>query len=213
MRSVVWEEAPFAKLQVLPSNAKEVVKWRNIDEAFKNITVGIAEAATRLAPQYNDRSEVSTGTSSKQSTNTRDIASVLQDMTFVLIPAGTFRMGSKEEIEDAIEDEKPDHEVQNQSPRHAESATPWEWQCALGRMRGRAGCHCLSFLLRDEGAIGVHPDRVDDTKRKRLPYRRRQFPKALLTSIAPREVCVGQSSPRPAVSRRKRRRSEAEPKL
>ncbi len=37
LRPVYWQETPFAKLKILPSNARPVVKWRDRDEAFVNV--------------------------------------------------------------------------------------------------------------------------------------------------------------------------------
>jgi hypothetical protein len=39
LRPVDWQDAPFAKLQVLPTNAKPTTKWRNRDEAFSNVAL------------------------------------------------------------------------------------------------------------------------------------------------------------------------------
>jgi serine/threonine protein kinase len=41
LRSVVFKDAPFAKLQPLPTNRKPVANWRNRDDAFVDIAQGI----------------------------------------------------------------------------------------------------------------------------------------------------------------------------
>src|SRR5258706_5087301 len=41
LRPVNWKNAPFGKLQVLPSNGKPVTKWLNRDDAFLDIAKGI----------------------------------------------------------------------------------------------------------------------------------------------------------------------------
>lgn len=41
LRPVLFTDAPFAKLQPLPTNRKPVVNWRNRDSAFVDIAVGI----------------------------------------------------------------------------------------------------------------------------------------------------------------------------
>lgn len=43
-----WETTPFAKFQVLPEHAKPILKWRNRDDAFKNIADGIAQVVNEL---------------------------------------------------------------------------------------------------------------------------------------------------------------------
>jgi len=48
LRSVMWQSAPFAKLQALPTNAKPVKSWTHEDDAFTNITEGIRDAAKDL---------------------------------------------------------------------------------------------------------------------------------------------------------------------
>ncbi len=41
LRPVDWQDAPFAKFQVLPRNAKPVTTWRNRDAAFLDVITGI----------------------------------------------------------------------------------------------------------------------------------------------------------------------------
>jgi inactive STAND/TIR domain len=44
LRPVDWVEAPFSKLQILPTDAKPVTRWEDRDEAFSVIVKGIREA-------------------------------------------------------------------------------------------------------------------------------------------------------------------------
>ena|ERR1051326_5425907 len=46
LRPVHWENAPFSKLQILPTGAKPVTSWTNADEAYKDIA-GRLEVAVR----------------------------------------------------------------------------------------------------------------------------------------------------------------------
>ncbi len=48
LRSVDWDDAPFAQLQPLPKNAPPVRSWNNQDDAFKNVAQGIRSAANKL---------------------------------------------------------------------------------------------------------------------------------------------------------------------
>jgi formylglycine-generating enzyme required for sulfatase activity len=48
LRSVSWQDAPFAKLQALPKNALPVKSWSNQDDAFTNVAQGIKFAAEQL---------------------------------------------------------------------------------------------------------------------------------------------------------------------
>ncbi|HWS85187.1 MAG TPA: TIR domain-containing protein [Ktedonobacteraceae bacterium] len=48
LRPVYWENAPFSKLQVLPTDAKPVSRWTDCDEAFWDITMGIRNAMKEL---------------------------------------------------------------------------------------------------------------------------------------------------------------------
>jgi hypothetical protein len=41
LRSTDWEGAPFAKLQILPTDAQPVISWSSSDDAFENIVKGI----------------------------------------------------------------------------------------------------------------------------------------------------------------------------
>lgn len=44
LRPVIWWDAPFGKLQVLPKDAKPVTTWPNRDKAFLDIAIGIRKA-------------------------------------------------------------------------------------------------------------------------------------------------------------------------
>jgi NACHT domain/TIR domain len=44
LRPVDWKGAPFAHLQVLPTNTKAITTWRNRDSAFTNVVEGIRRA-------------------------------------------------------------------------------------------------------------------------------------------------------------------------
>ncbi|MGG6267611.1 TIR domain-containing protein [Leptolyngbya sp. AN03gr2] len=46
LRQVDWENAPFAKLQALPKNAKPIKSWSDQDEAFKDVAKGIRMAVS-----------------------------------------------------------------------------------------------------------------------------------------------------------------------
>ena len=48
LRSSIWQETPFAKLQVLPNNARAVTEWRNRDQAWFDIAQGIEHVAKEL---------------------------------------------------------------------------------------------------------------------------------------------------------------------
>jgi len=48
LRPTDWEGAPFANLQVLPTDAKPVVTWSNRDAAFKDVVTGIKRAIQDL---------------------------------------------------------------------------------------------------------------------------------------------------------------------
>jgi hypothetical protein len=48
LEAVLWEDAPFAKLEVLPEGALPVTSWPNLNEAFKSVAEGVKEAAVRV---------------------------------------------------------------------------------------------------------------------------------------------------------------------
>ena len=48
LRSVVWEDELFSKLQALPRDAKPVTQWKDQDAAFTNIARGIKKAVEDL---------------------------------------------------------------------------------------------------------------------------------------------------------------------
>lgn len=49
LRDVDWRDAPFGKLQALPSNAKPVTSWPNRDEAFADVARGIRATIEALS--------------------------------------------------------------------------------------------------------------------------------------------------------------------
>ena len=49
LRPVLWDTAPFARLQALPTGGRPVTTWANRDEAFSNIAAGIRDAALRIS--------------------------------------------------------------------------------------------------------------------------------------------------------------------
>jgi hypothetical protein len=44
LRSVDWSGASFAKLQALPTEARAVTSWPNVDEAFTDVARGVRRA-------------------------------------------------------------------------------------------------------------------------------------------------------------------------
>jgi tetratricopeptide (TPR) repeat protein len=49
LKPVLWEEAPFGKLQALPRDAKAVTEWPNRETAFKNVAQGIRAVALEVS--------------------------------------------------------------------------------------------------------------------------------------------------------------------
>jgi len=49
LKPVDWSDAPFAKLQALPKNAKAVTTWQDKDEAFLNVAQGIRRVVEEMA--------------------------------------------------------------------------------------------------------------------------------------------------------------------
>ncbi|MBA2680431.1 MAG: TIR domain-containing protein [Ktedonobacteraceae bacterium] len=48
LRTVDWEDAPFSKLQVLPANAKPIIRWQRRDDAFEDIAKGLRKVVKEL---------------------------------------------------------------------------------------------------------------------------------------------------------------------
>ena len=55
LRPVDWENAPFARLQVRPTYARPVSRWRNRDEAYLDIVQGIRMAINELKPTSEEK--------------------------------------------------------------------------------------------------------------------------------------------------------------
>lgn len=52
IRPVDWKNAPFGKLQCLPSNAKAMSKWNDKDEGFHEISLGIRKTIEKFSEKY-----------------------------------------------------------------------------------------------------------------------------------------------------------------
>jgi hypothetical protein len=50
LRPVLYTDAPFAKLQMLPTNGKPIVRWRDRDSAFVDIAYAIERVAQKYLP-------------------------------------------------------------------------------------------------------------------------------------------------------------------
>jgi O-acetyl-ADP-ribose deacetylase (regulator of RNase III) len=51
LRRVMWDQAPFAKLQALPTDGKPVKAWEDRDAAFENVARGIRAVVESIATQ------------------------------------------------------------------------------------------------------------------------------------------------------------------
>jgi hypothetical protein len=60
LRPVDWSEAPFAKLQALPTGGKPVTDWPNQDNAFVDIVQGIGKAQTIVEYAFRHREDYNT---------------------------------------------------------------------------------------------------------------------------------------------------------
>ncbi|MFS0513600.1 SUMF1/EgtB/PvdO family nonheme iron enzyme [Nostoc sp. UIC 10607] len=57
LRPFDWFDAPFAKLQAFPKDAKAVTSWENRDEAFVTVTQGIRTAAKQMLDYRKQQAE------------------------------------------------------------------------------------------------------------------------------------------------------------
>jgi hypothetical protein len=51
LRSVDWQDAPFATLQMLPTGAKPIMQWMDQDEALEDVAKGIRNVVSSLRSQ------------------------------------------------------------------------------------------------------------------------------------------------------------------
>ena len=78
LRSVDWQDVPFAQLQALPANAKPISTWRNRDEAFSNVAEGIRRAVKDLytSPSVTPASRDTIGRSIKHEVSPIQVLSI-----------------------------------------------------------------------------------------------------------------------------------------
>lgn len=43
-----WQRTPLGKLVVLPLNKKAVTSWKNMDEAFQDIAIGVSQSVEHV---------------------------------------------------------------------------------------------------------------------------------------------------------------------
>jgi hypothetical protein len=55
LRQIMWDQAPFAKLQALPSDAKPVRTWEDQDAAFDDVARGIRSVVESIATRAKAR--------------------------------------------------------------------------------------------------------------------------------------------------------------
>lgn len=48
LRATLWQNAPFAKLQMVPKDAKPVTNWADRDDAFNDITMWVHRVILKL---------------------------------------------------------------------------------------------------------------------------------------------------------------------
>ena len=129
LRPVDWQDAPFAKLQVLPTGAQPITRWENQDDALEDVAKGIR----KVVAQVLDRSAVSLVKKGSARLTKPEISSTrfpqtLRDLGFVgriingvevivpplcNIPAGPFWMGRDKLYKRHFPDyeEMPQHQV------------------------------------------------------------------------------------------------------
>src|SRR5712692_10039113 len=48
LRATFWQNAPFAKLQIIPTNAKPITSWPDRDDAFHDVTIQVNQVVSKL---------------------------------------------------------------------------------------------------------------------------------------------------------------------
>src|SRR5689334_20694120 len=66
LRPVLYTDAPFARLQMLPTNGKPIVLWRDRDSAFVDIAYAIERVAQKYVPPAQTRPPMEEMPSSSQ---------------------------------------------------------------------------------------------------------------------------------------------------
>jgi formylglycine-generating enzyme required for sulfatase activity len=107
LRPFDWFDAPFAKLQAFPKDAKPVTTWPNQDEAFVSITQGIRTAA-QIMRQY--RQEQVEQEQTQRSQYRQQVEEALEDGVISLVERDTLdelreELGLPIEVAAAIEAE------------------------------------------------------------------------------------------------------------
>ena len=112
-----WEDAPFAKFEALPRDARPVSSWPDPAEAYTDVAKGIRDAAQELAQKSPAPLPVKQSLAPSAPTGTADLLQVEvkinpQDgQPYVWIPPGSFQMGCSPGDDECFDDEKPPHRV------------------------------------------------------------------------------------------------------
>ncbi|RPJ33215.1 MAG: TIR domain-containing protein [Planctomycetaceae bacterium] len=117
VRPCDWEDAPFAKFQALPRDARPVSSWPNPAEALTDIARGIRGAAQKLAqesPAPRPATESVPPSPPKGTANLVQVEIKINPrdrQPYVWIPPGSFEMGCSLGDDHCADDEKPRHQV------------------------------------------------------------------------------------------------------
>jgi formylglycine-generating enzyme required for sulfatase activity len=112
-----WEDAPFAKFEALPRDARPVSSWPDLAEAFTDIARGIRAAAQELAQKPPAPPPVKQSLAPSPPTGTANLPQVEVKINppdgqpYVWIPPGSFEMGCSPGDDDCFDEENPRHQV------------------------------------------------------------------------------------------------------
>jgi tetratricopeptide (TPR) repeat protein len=76
LRPVDWKNAPFGKLQVLPTNEKPITTWPDRDKAFLDVAIGIREVILGIKRQWRNEENIENHAQNIEGSSPTDDASI-----------------------------------------------------------------------------------------------------------------------------------------
>jgi formylglycine-generating enzyme required for sulfatase activity len=131
LRYCRWQSTPLARLQAVPKDAKPIAAWPDRDEALYDVVAAIERSVEKVRRKaVNLPGETTSATESVEEAGAAEAVpkvdadpatlpdlAVFRDIDqswcpeMVVLPAGTFMMGSAESDEEGFSDERPQHRV------------------------------------------------------------------------------------------------------
>jgi molecular chaperone DnaK len=141
LRSVYWQGAPFGKIQALPTDARPVSRWQDLDDAFFDIAEGIRKVAEETVLSW----ELAREQAEQQEELAREQARQREELA---------REQARQQEELAREQARQQEELAAQRLRRQRELASWQRELARERLHQRDG-RKASSAIRAGRVVGI----------------------------------------------------------